>query len=87
MEEFILLEKRLKEIGYYLTKYNDSFTLTRFKNGEVILDFFCDDFIDIKKELIKDIKYNIKLINNENNNLEKYKKELNNILLKIKNSL
>jgi hypothetical protein len=87
------IEKKLYNIGYYLTKYNDSYTLSRFNNGEVILDFFCDSEEDLQEDLIKDLKYHLLQIENEDKNYfegcdpeylkTEWKTELENILSKI----
>ncbi len=45
------IEKQMEELGYYFTKYNDSYTLSTLKDGQVLFDFFCDS-----EEELKDIQ-------------------------------
>ena len=59
------IEKQMEELGYYFTKYNDSYTLSTLKDGSVLFDFFCDSEEELKEGLIKDIKIHLQRIEDE----------------------
>ncbi len=42
------IEKQMEELGYYFTKYNDSYTLSTLKDGSVLFDFFCYSEVELK---------------------------------------
>lgn len=90
------IEKKLEKLGYYLTKYNDSYTLSSLADKEdelVLLDFFCDSKEELQEKLIEDLKNHLQKIKDEDENYfddfnaeylkTGWKKELENILLNI----
>ena len=87
------IKRQLEELGYYFTKYNDSYTLATLEDGAVLFDFFCDSEEELREELIKDIKTHLKQIEDEDEDYfcdcdaeylkNEWKKELENILIHI----